>query len=165
MARTREYGFARRRHGEKAGPLAGAKPHPDLVVESPPGPTRYTVYHMPYTMVVILSFLKPSFPCCRFRLQNPSAAYAPVFAPIQRKVDLCLRAASALAISPTVNLAGAVATLLHPGQQPGTSQMMYSVDILKQESPFLAPQLAAWVKARQCTQYYERCILSSVAGS
>lgn len=45
-----------------------------------------------------------------------------------------------------MTLHGAVAALLQAGQQPGDSQTVYNVDDLKQDTPFVLPQLVAWVK-------------------
>lgn len=81
-----------------------------------------------------------------FKLLKPSPAYERLYKPIQRKLDFCLRGTGCIAANHTVNLQGAIAALLQAGPQPGTSQSAYGPEELKEETPFVAPQLAAFVK-------------------
>ncbi len=102
---------------------------------------------LPFRHMVLLKLLCAIFPTARFKLLKPSPAYERLYKPIQRKLDFCLRGTGCIAANHTVNLQGAIAALLQAGPQPGTSQSAYGPEELKEETPFVAPQLAAFVKA------------------
>lgn len=102
---------------------------------------------LPFHDMVLLIAPCATFANTRFKLLKPSPAYERLYKPIQRKLDFCLRGTGCIAANHTVNLQGAIAALLQAGPQPGTSQSAYGPEELKEETPFVAPQLAAFVKA------------------
>ncbi len=64
--------------------------------------------------------------------------YAPVFFGTRRKLDLCARAASALATLPQAPLVQALPSLLHPLE---AEQQQYTFQDLQAEAGFMHDQL------------------------
>lgn len=95
----------------------------------------------------------PAPPTLRYKLLAPKPAYTPLFSGTQRKLDLCARAASALATSPQAPLVQALPSLLHPPEGPEQQlQQQYTFQDLQAEAGFVHDQLDTLFKVGGCGQ-------------
>lgn len=81
----------------------------------------------------------------RFRLGAPSAEYERTYASVQRKFDLCVRAATIIATMGDATLAQALPIIARPVPNIG-GRGIYSMADIRAEASFLAGQLTAYNK-------------------
>lgn len=95
----------------------------------------------------------PSTCTLRYKLLDFDPSYAQEAAPLQRKLDLCSRAAAALAKTPSLAVEAGYealrqADISSANAQGGPSWDAYTKEEVREEAGFLYSQLAAWSKVR-----------------
>jgi hypothetical protein len=80
---------------------------------------------------------------CRFRLGNPSADYERVYTNVQRKFDLCVRAATVISTMGDATLQQALPIITRPVHNVG-GRGVYNMADIRAEAGFLAGQLSAY---------------------
>lgn len=108
--------------------------------------------HIPKLLLCTCS--PPPLTCThRYKLLDFDPSYAQEAAPLQRKLDLCSRAAAVLAKTPSLAVEAGYealrqADISSANAQGGPSWDAYTKEEVREEAGFLYSQLAAWSKVR-----------------